>query len=1081
MTTTQTTACPDPEVVGAFVEGRLGASERRKMMEHLDRCEACREEVVALSNFAAAPVPERATPSRWWLAAAASLVTIVGTVAVQQAVVIARRNRLPVESLVAASSRLEYRTVEARLSGNFGWAELQGARRSSAEVSNDPKQLKLHGEAGVVLERAESDPSAGVQHAAAIASLLIDEPRDAIERLKKLTREHPDDASAWNDLAAAYHAVATTYGEPQEDADAHAAVNRALKLDPKSPEARFNRALILEKLGLLQQARDEWTKYLELDSTSKWAAEARTRRDALPATTTRSQFDQQRQELMKNAVAGDTRFVARFPEESRRVAELATLGQWGAGYAKGDTAAAERELSLARVIGAALRAHSGEQLLYDAVATIDRASVAERARLAEAYIAERAAYELKDHAAARKGYLHAASLFGDSPAALNARYKAANASNHGGDNETALRELEQLSVSAETHPHYKALRAQIAHGRGWAEAKLVRWPEAIAQYKTALSLFNELGERSNAAFVSGFLAESWSFLGRRDEAWSAWTDALRRASAAGPEDYVFQFLNVAANAENHSHHPESAKALFDVAAQGRALNPALRAEILFRRAILSARVGDGDAAGFIADGKTAAAAIGDEVARENAMADLDLAEGIAFRASDPQRALASLTRAVGLREETRQMLLPATLFERARALRALGRSADAIADLESAVLAVEAQRRDVEWRDLKSGALDGVDEIYITLAELLLERGKTREAFITADRAAAHAFYGAGATGSVTTLDALQQRLDPGAAVVEYLVLPQKTIAFVVGSGTFETRETAIASAEVTRLHNALDKALRMRAQISDVQDASRRLDAVLIAPVRSLLRPGTAITFVPDPLIATVSFNALLDAATGRYLIQDHTVRIVPSALYRDDAQHERSARVVVIHPSAGGVDLPQTAGETAAIARLYSQPIVMEGRDATKTSILDAIQDADIVHYAGHTNSATEAGLLLRADKERPEMLYGTDIVTRQLRAAPLVVLAGCRTLRGGSRREDLATSLARAFLLAGARSVVGTTWDVDDAAAAAFFIRFHELNAVSGDSVAALGDAQRSLLQQRGRHPSDWAFAQIVVRTL
>jgi CHAT domain-containing protein len=421
------------------------------------------------------------------------------------------------------------------------------------------------------------------------------------------------------------------------------------------------------------------------------------------------------------------------------------------------------------------------------------------------------------------------------------------------------------------------------------------------------------------------------------------------------------------------------------------------------------------------------------------------------------------------------------LFERASVLRGLDRSGEAIADLESAVMAVEAQRKRVQWRDMKSGALDGVDEVYITLAELLLERGKNREAFMTADRAGAHAFYGADATEWVVTLDALQQRLDPRAAIVEYLVLPHKTVAFVVGARTFETREKTIASSEVARLVNALDKAMSTSAPLPVVLEASQQLDAVLIEPVRVLLPPGTAITFVPDPLIATVPFAALSDATTGRWLIEDHDVSIALSASYRDEKEHQRSSRVVFIHPAAGGVDLPQTADEAAAIVRLYPQATVVEGRDATKTSILDAIQDADIVHYAGHTSNATEAGLLLRAGKEGRELLYGADVAAKQLRGAPLVVLAGCRTLRGGSRREDLATSLARAFLLAGARSVVGTTWNVDDAAAATFFTRFHELNAVSGDSVAALGDAQRSLLQQRGRHPSYWAFAQIVVRTL
>jgi len=1079
MTTTRTTACPCPEELGAFAEGRLGAWKRWKMMRHLDGCEICRDDVAALAEFVAAPKPVPAPVpfpapalAAWkWRAAAAVLVTIVGAATTWQII----KPGSPFVPLVSASSQLDSRSVEGRLSRGFGWAEYLGPVRSSAEASNAKQQI-LVGEAGKVLVKAEHDPEdARLQHAAAIAKLLTNEQREAIERLTKYTAEHPDDARAWSDLAAAHHASAVRYGNAADDSRALAAVDRALKIDPNLAEARFNRAVILESLGIFAQARQAWDQYLQLDSTSEWAREARRRRDALPSISSQSRFKNELQDLEKRAAAGDARFVAQFPEESRRFAENATLGQWAAAYARGDAAEAQRRLAIARTIGNELRARSGEHLLADLVAAIDRAGDVQRARLAEAHAAFARGYAQRSPDAAREQYLRAAALFGDTPGVVWARYFAANAAT---DVETALREFELLSSI--TSDRHKALFAQIERERGMAEARQVHWSSAIEHYKVALALFTGLGERSSAARTSALIAESSSFLGRRDDAWNAWSAALRAFSEAGPEIYVAQLLNVVANAESLSKHPEEAMSLFDLATEERHVSPALRSEILFRRAMLSARAGDSaGAAGFIARGQLAAARIPDERARENTLADLDVAEGIAFCASNnPQRALGPLTRAVNLREESRQMLLPATLFERARAFRSLGRSDEAMADLQAAVAAVESQRKPIEWRDTKSGALDGVDEIYTTLAELLLERGQSREAFITADRAAAHAFYGADATGPVTSLDALQQRLDPRAVVVEYLVLPRETAIFVIGAQRFETRKISIASSEVARRFQALDDALRSRAPLPNVQEASSHLDAILIAPIRELLQPGTTITFVPDPVIASVPFAALFH---GRWLIEDHDMDVVPSALYHDGAKHETSTRVVVISPSSGDVDLPQTTAEVAAITGFYPGSTVLDGRAVTASAVLNAIREANIIHYAGHTDSATEAGLLLRANKERPEIIYGPEIANQPLRAAPLVVLAGCRTLRGGSRREDLATSLARAFLLAGARSVVGTSWDIGDTAASELFTQFHQLNAGTGDSVAALCDAQRFLLQHRQRHPSDWAFAQIVVRGL
>ncbi|HET8774749.1 MAG TPA: hypothetical protein VFP80_13185 [Thermoanaerobaculia bacterium] len=43
----------------------------------------------------------------------------------------------------------------------------------------------------------------------------------------------------------------------------------------------FNRALALERVGRVEDARAAWTRSLEVDGTSEWAGEARRRMEAL--------------------------------------------------------------------------------------------------------------------------------------------------------------------------------------------------------------------------------------------------------------------------------------------------------------------------------------------------------------------------------------------------------------------------------------------------------------------------------------------------------------------------------------------------------------------------------------------------------------------------------------------------------------------------------------------------------------------------------------------------------------------------------------------------------------------------------
>jgi len=1089
MMTMDVPACPASEMVGAFVEGRSGAEERAEMIRHLDRCEPCRQEVAMLAEFAAAGTtnaqrePGRATRSGWWLAAAASLVTVAGVGLWRQGRTV-DRDGLPVAPLVAATAPLGYRVVEPRLSVKIGWARYHGPVRSSAESRDDPKVLNLNGAAAKVLMAADANPSAEQTHAAAIARLMLEDPARAIEALTKVTAERPNDARAWSDLAAAHDAAWRIYGRASELSPALVAAERAIRLDPKLAEAYFNRALIVEHLGMNFEAREAWMKYLELDPSSEWAREARENLEKVSRPSEKSQFDAATPRLELDATAGNlaaVRAVAdRFPQRSRELVEIHLLGRWSEAFRAGNTSEAERALAIARTIGAALRGR-GEALPAAMVASIDGAPPAARTQLAAAFASYhkgRLALTSSQSAKGREAMLEAARLFGDAPGALSARHFAAVGSEQLNRPEIAARELND--VLAITPANWKAQRAQIEWDLGIVHGRLLHYGESIAHLQTAAALFGELGESGNRAWMQWMTAEVWTLLGRRDEAWQSWVPALPAISEISIRR-LSSCLNGMSKMELLSGYPDAARSLAEIGLRHGAKEGTIRAELLNRVALLHARTGEhASAVTSLVEGQSVTARLTDQKVREQETVDFDFAEGVIYATSDPSRALAALTRVeTAHRNGFRPMLLPATLYERACILRALRRDDEAQRDFMSAIASVESQRTPVEWRDTKSGALDGVDPIYHELAELLLERDRAREAFNVIDRAAAFAFYGAAATASMNTLDALQQQLPPGSLVIEYLVRPAKTSIFVIGPRTFDVRTVDVASTEVTRLAGALDSALRPSTPVAAVDQASAALEKTLLGPVRDLLIGANELTFILDPLIASIPLAMLADPSSGRRLVEDHTIRIAASALYRDPAKHEPSTSVVVIRPS-GGVSLPQAEAEVALIQRLYPRTALLQGDATTKASVVAAMRDAGLIHYAGHAGGESEAGLILRAG-ERPELLRGDDIMGTPLRAAPLVVLAGCRTMRGGARRADLATSLARAFLIAGARSVVGTSWNVEDDDASTFFLRFHELNSATGNPVTALAEAQRLMLHDPRRHPAEWAFAQIVVRSI
>lgn len=89
-----------------------------------------------------------------------------------------------------------------------------------------------------------------------------------------------------------------------------------------------------------------------------------------------------------------------------------------------------------------------------------------------------------------------------------------------------------------------------------------------------------------------------------------------------------------------------------------------------------------------------------------------------------------------------------------------------------------------------------------------------------------------------------------------------------------------------------------------------------------------------------------------------------------------------------------------------------------------------------------------------------------------ADLVVLSACQTAEGRHRQGEGIESLARAFLLAGSRQVIGSHWRIHDAGTAQFMRHFY--GALKRQSVAAALQTARNaaLASAHHSHPYYWA---------
>ena len=343
---------------------------------------------------------------------------------------------------------------------------------------------------------------------------------------------------------------------------------------------------------------------------------------------------------------------------------------------------------------------------------------------------------------------------------------------------------------------------------------------------------------------------------------------------------------------------------------------------------------------------------------------------------------------------------------------------------------------------------------------------------------------------NVVRLDDLRAALAPDEALLEYLLVRDRLLIFVVRRDGFRVMDEALDPA-------ALSQRVELLRDLWGSPDgdwhlgipAARALDHTLLAPVRGsgLLEGVSHILVVPHGVLGQLPFAALQSSA-GRFLIEDYALTSLPSAAALGALRQQPIATAA----RTGGqglapfpTELPASAGEVAAFKSMMPNAETRIGRRATESAVRAALGKERPVHVATHATLnvrnpmfsrielARSSGRADGADDGRLEVHELLGLPVR----SPLVFLSGCETGAGRAWSDDPVRgtadlTLAQAVLAAGADNVISTLWRIDDSGAASFAGRFY--SHLRAESVRrALAAAQREMLRDaRYGSPYYWA---------
>lgn len=1002
------------------------------------------------------------------------------------------------------------RSSESRTTANFDYAPLSETRGNAPSADEKARNRAER----LLLDATENSADPQAHHALGLFYLTEKKFDAALDEFSVALKLAPNDAGLHNDAGAAFleKAVQIEREAPSGEALKNLAlalesVNRALEIDDSLREAFFNRALILQKMRLTNQAREAWENYLEKDAASPWAEEARKNLERLKNQTSaardKSQILPDFLECFRNKDDPKAWEIASQTKELVTGAMLAP--QMARKFLEADAQSRKDEaaeiLSAFAYLGELERHHAGDEFFAEIAGYYSKTNRAQRQKLLRADAAMREGYRLilkADWQPSLEIFQQAKGDFsdaGDVWEAAVAGYQICY----------CLCQLKQIKESNER------LRA-ISN---WSERKNYKWLQSVADGWTGNN-YSLLGEHSRAIVYGQKSLDTARAISDVYNAQKVFNQLAEQNRIIGDEPQVLTNVYQGLNFSNlYFLSPRQKSRNLLVAAAGLYRFKFYDAAVVFAQEEvgvardeladdwLSHTAHNQSALIYGAGGKypeafreiEASFRLADSFSnaamreKQNTKTRLTLAH-LQRDSKDCAAAVGSYDKVIADYEKTEFSINKYEARKgRLLCLMTLGDDAAVQAEMPEILKMFDENRQTIADEASRNTFFDNEQDVYDVAVGYARERLRNDEqAFYYAENSRARSLLGAieNEESQPLALAEIRARMPVGAQIVYYAVLPDKLLIWQISDRQFVTVEEPIAADE---LEDKIANFTTLLLDKSDDKTAAKELYRLLIEPLEATLEANKSLCIIADKSLFRVPFAALASPATNKYLIEDYALIYAPSAtvfIGETEIARQKTARrdetiLSVGNPAFLANDYPQLTDlfdaerEAKQVAAFYDAPKILVGRQADKRQISGNLDQADVVHFAGHyvpnKNSPALSRLVLAAGDLTVE-----EVMRRKLPRTRLIILSACETGVEGFYRGEGMFGAARAFLAADVPLVVASQWAIDSAAAAELMIEFHANRKQKGmTTINALRRAQIEMLTNDNpqfRQPYYWA---------
>ncbi|HKP86507.1 MAG TPA: CHAT domain-containing protein [Blastocatellia bacterium] len=1137
----------EDELIDDRVNGELPREEQERFDAYFLSTPERHEKVKfaeAFKECVASPAPKVLRPARWrralsspYLRGAVAAILILGIGVVAWRTFIYQSE----VSKGLASLRQAYRDqrpVEARIT-EFDYAPppltTRGGERSTAD------RVSVNRAERILLDEVAEHPGAQPYHALGRFYLAAREFNKAIDQFEKALKEDSNNAPIRSDLGAAYLERATANRDKPSISDLAESLEqlkRAIELDDSLLAAHFNKALCLQRMNALTLAKQAWEDYRKKDATSEWSKEAERNLQLLRDQGINNKTPEEVfQDFMS---AYRQRNKAQAWHIQRQTKEMITgtmipfqLAQrFLAANSSSQPASSNEILEAFRFAGELEEEQSGDPFFGQLAAFYSRAGRKNAAPLKQAQEALRQGYRL----CLQGRYGDAGHLF------ETAKKLFLQGANHWESRVVDYWLAYCFSQQGELKRSSTLLAGLAQDCRGlqyhWLEAQAYCWlannsallseySNGVEQDKKALRIALSIGDSYSTQKAASQVAEDYKFLGRLREALE-----FNQQSLPSAEDYFVSYR-------------QFWRSLFSITDTLFALRLYTAAEAYEQEALQLALNQFNDPAlihdTYMRLGQIYAGQENYPAASQSLELSLETLKPIA---NDPigKKLFGLSALQIGhVKRQTRDYTAALDYYRKAAQefgssefglynyntrkgmllCHLLNKDDRAVEQELPVVLGLYEQNRQKIREELnRNHFFDAEQDVYELAIDYEYGRGNKEQSFHYAESSRARSLQdailgGATASNDSTTPDVIvppvsqplslgqtQERLPDGLQLVEYAVLQNRLLIWVITKTRFELIQQPISIASLEAITNEYLHVLISNdaGSVEREKQLAVELHDWLFAPLTNYLDNAEEVVLIPDKFLFKIPFAALLSRESDRRVVNDYTLLYAPSAtvlvictdLARRKNQDKEAERLLSVgdprfsrqqYPELSY--LPSAAVEAKEVASFFRTKAVFIREEAFKEAIELELRQSDVIHFAAHYLAddflASRSRLLLSPKQETKtnetsDDLSLQEIQTMRLPKARLVILSACQSGIERFYAGEGLIGLSRAFLMAGIPLVIASQWSVESDSTTSLMITFHRLRKTQDLSATrALRQAQINMLSQedeRYRRPYYWA---------